>query len=295
MQVGISISESPDMEYLGFGDTHLHDFLTEVARYLLSAGASLAYGGDLRANGFTETLFSLVGTYKMPGQSHSARILSYLAWPIHLLLDVGERARLQNVAEIKELPAPAIEGIDPTVFLPPNELHASSIWCKSLTAMRRQLALDNDAQVLMGGRTAGYKGRYPGVVEEAHEFMKAGKPVYLIGAFGGGTRAVIEALRHGNPEVLTEKVQSGDVKYEGLVKYYNATTPDTEEQINYPSLRRFFHEKGVLGLNNALSAAENERLFTSHHLPEIISLILKGLTRVYAKNPGYHNKIQSDD
>ena len=39
----------------------------------------------------------------------------------------------------------------------------------------------------------------------------------------------------------------------------------------------FFQEKGVNALNNGLSKAENEILFSSDNITEIISLVLKGL------------------
>ncbi|MEM0999102.1 MAG: hypothetical protein AAGN35_18735 [Bacteroidota bacterium] len=284
MPVGISISESSDMEELGFGEPHLRDFLTEVARYLLAAGASLAYGGDLRSGGYTETLFSLVNNYKIPGGGTTPRIRSYLAWPIHLLLDVKARATLQRSAEIHALPAPELPDIDPQTFLPPKDTASSYVWCRSLTAMRRRLARDNAAQVLMGGRTAGYKGKYPGLVEEAYECMRAGIPVFLIGAFGGATRDVILALTGQHPESLTEAAQTAHASYRALLPHYNAQIPADEPPINYDQLVQFFRERGIAGLNNGLSEAENFRMFTSPHLVEIVSLLLKGLKRGYAKN-----------
>ena len=53
-KVAISISESPDMSVLGLSDAHLRDAMDRLALHLLSSGASLAYGGDLRAHGFTD-------------------------------------------------------------------------------------------------------------------------------------------------------------------------------------------------------------------------------------------------
>ena len=61
--IGISISDSPDMKMLGLGNGHLRDAMTEVATYLMSSGEDLAYGGDLRENGFTWTLFELASRY----------------------------------------------------------------------------------------------------------------------------------------------------------------------------------------------------------------------------------------
>ena len=40
--IGISISESPDMRFFGFTDGHLKDAKAAFAIYLLSSGATLA-------------------------------------------------------------------------------------------------------------------------------------------------------------------------------------------------------------------------------------------------------------
>ncbi len=57
MTVAISTSDSPDMAALGLGEGHLKEAMAELALQLLAADISLAYGGDLRAHGFTQFLF----------------------------------------------------------------------------------------------------------------------------------------------------------------------------------------------------------------------------------------------
>lgn len=278
--LGISISESPDLEALGFSEIHLRDALIEFARYMLAAGATIAYGGDLRAGGFTHTLFDLVSTYKGAGGSEANRIRNYLAWPIHLNLTVEQRAELKTSAEIITLPAPDVPGLDPDTFLAPADAASTYAWCLSLTRMRERLARDNDAQILMGGRLIGYKGKYPGLVEEAYETMKAGKPLFLIGAYGGCTGAVIEAVRGDRPAGLTQQEQCENDSYRAVYDYFNQHAPAAEERIDYEKLVDFFSEKGIDGLHNGLSAAENERLFTTPHIPEMIALVLQGLIAV---------------
>ena len=275
--LGISISESPDLEKLGFSETHFRDGLTEFARYMLAAGATIAYGGDLRAGGFTYTLFDLVSTYKGAGGRKANRIRNYLAWPIHLKLTVEDRAQVKKSAEIVELPPPEVEGLDPNTFVPPKDAETTYLWVLSLTRMRERLAQDNDAQILMGGRLVGYKGKYPGLVEEAYETMKAGKPLYLIGAYGGCTGAVIQALKGEHPKGLTEEAQFENEAYMDAYAYFNENAPEEEERINYPKLVEFFNEKGIAGLNNGLTEEENLRLFETDHITESILLVLKGL------------------
>src|SRR5215470_16444954 len=62
-RIAVSISDSPDLASLGLGDRHLRDVMVEVARHLISAGAALVYGGDLRKKGYTELLFEVAARY----------------------------------------------------------------------------------------------------------------------------------------------------------------------------------------------------------------------------------------
>ncbi len=225
-------------------------------------------------------MFDLVSTYKGAGGSEANRIRNYLAWPLHLNLTVEQRAELKTSAEIITLPAPDVPGLDPDTFLAPTDAENTYAWCLSLSRMRERLARDNDAQILMGGRLIGYKGKYPGLVEEAYETMKAGKPLFLIGAYGGCTGAVIEAVRGNRPTGLTQKEQCESSSYRDVCEYYNQHAPEHEERIDYETLVDFFNDGGIDGLRNGLSLEENERLFTTPHIPEIIALLLQGLIAV---------------
>ena len=83
--VAISTSESPDMAALGLSEAHLRDAMAKLALQLLSSGTSLAYGGDLRSEGFTELLFDLVARYRgHPHHTGEITVTDYLAWPVHI-------------------------------------------------------------------------------------------------------------------------------------------------------------------------------------------------------------------
>ena len=49
--------------------------------------------------------------------------------------------------------------------------------------------------------------------------------------------------------------------------------------IDYAEVVSFLNRTGVAGLNNGLSQEENEVLFSSINVLEIVGLVLKGLSR----------------
>src|SRR5690348_7989759 len=100
--IGISISESPDLSELGLSKLRLRDAMVEVARHLLVAGAHLVYGGDLRANGFTELLFELVARYWIPDSSDAMPpVTNYLPWPVHV--GIAPPALEKRRSELKDV------------------------------------------------------------------------------------------------------------------------------------------------------------------------------------------------
>ena len=79
--------------------------MAEIARHMLALGARLAYGGDLRAGGFSELLFELVARYRPDVDEQSGTgVYSYLAWPVHMGMEPQEvetaKADLAGVAEL---------------------------------------------------------------------------------------------------------------------------------------------------------------------------------------------------
>ena len=52
------------------------------------------------------------------------------------------------------------------------------------------------------------------------------------------------------------------------------------EIIDYEKLLKFFQEMSIEGLNNGLNGQENNQLFNTIHIKEMLSLVLKGLSRL---------------
>ena len=254
---------------------HLDHAFVEITRHLLAAGARVAYGGDHRVAGFSQILFDLMRSYDLPDKPTADRIRNYLAWPLYLSLNARDRAALKSVAKITEVAPPGELNVDAKTFVAPDTPEGRRVWCHCLTAMRRKMNEETNARILLGGRETGFKGFFPGLVEEAHLAINAGKPVYLLGGFGGCTAAIIEALRGKSPEALTIAYhRATDPIFAAMLAAENAS-PDLPAA--YDSIREDFHRTGLNGLKNGLSEAENQRLCETDDIDEMAVLVLKGL------------------
>ena len=285
--IGLSISESSDLASRGLSETHLRDALIEFTRQFLARDASVAYAGDLRAGGFTQVLFDLVRSHNSSGTPTTYRpIRNYLAWPLHLNTDTEAEAALIRVGKIYRGPLPADLAGHPGASVPLGDSTLNRyVKARCLTAMRRHMNSDIQVRVLLGGGVQGYQGRYPGLLEEAYLALTEKKPLFLLGAFGGCTEAIIELIEGGSPESLTFDFQCADESYREFAAEYNrqvAATPALGlERIDYEHLANTFRTAGINGLGNGLSVEENRLLFSAADLDEIIYLVLKGLGNLF--------------
>lgn len=256
--IAIAISDSPDMAALGLAPEHLRDAMAEIARHLLAMGARLVYGGDLRANGFTELLFELVARYRRDADIGDARpaVVNYLAWPIVVSKPAAElRGLVDELAGLAELhfldrqgadlvPAALNDAARPTV--------TDEDWSVALTTMREVLTRVSDARIVLGGRTQGYKGRMPGIAEEALTALQASQPLFLLGGFGGCARDIAVALK-----LLPQSASL-------------ATWPGQDAFVPFDNI----------SLRNGLTVEENTTLARTVHVDEAVALILRGLLRL---------------
>lgn len=257
--VAISVSESPDMATLGFTDEHLRDAMAEIARHLLALGAGLAYGGDLRSQGFTELLFELVARHgrKLGEENEQTRVTSYLAWPVHILMATADLERYASeLMDSATLVLLTLDGGRCTMNErqmmtqgPPSEAQ----WAQGLTSMRQVMLRATDARIVLGGREEGYKGLMPGIAEEALLSLQGRQPLFLFGGFGGCARDIAEAL--------------------GLI------SPSATSRPRWRELEAFDVFKGF-DLGNGLTPEENVTLAKTPHIDEAVALALRGLLRL---------------
>jgi hypothetical protein len=129
----------------------------------------------------------------------------------------------------------------------------------------------------------GFKGKYPGLVEEALLTLRAKQPLFLLGGYGGASHAICLALQGQQPDALTESYQCVNGAYKTLLQEYNHRIADQQldlELIDYQVLNKAFAEIGLNGLNNGLADEENSTLFATINNEEAIGLILTGLSRI---------------
>lgn len=278
--IAISVSDSEDIEELGFSKTHQQDIILEITRYLIINGATLIYGGDLRAQGYT-FLFSEIIEQYIYKKENKKYYKNYFSFPIYV--DMPSTYKLdfkKNGVAIINVPPPQSITVDSNKFYPPNNNDNLFIWSESLTEMRTQMNKESDARIFMGGATTNFKGKYPGLLEEVLISLETNKPTYFIGAFGGITKSIINALLNEEVEELSEDWQRKlNPKYSEFIDYYNAK--NNIEKIDYDKSLNFLNKFTIEKLckNNGLDEDENKRLFVSIHFPEIIFLILKGLKK----------------
>jgi len=148
--------------------------------------------------------------------------------------------------------------------------------------MREEMEVQCHARIFIGGRTSGYKGKCPGILEEFLIAIKHNHPVYLIGAFGGITSEIINVLKNEVAESFTNEYHLENAEYKKMFESYNQKHPDNI--IDYDQYRSIIQDIGVKGISdlNGLTEDENLRLATTPHVSEIVFLILKGLTRYFA-------------
>ena len=268
--IAISISESPDLTRLGMSDRHLTGAMETMANYLLSFGYRLAYGGDLRRGGFAEQLFELVSRYDRSAQSQGQPgVTDYLPWPACAALSHDEyhdlSERLGSTAEVKCL------SHDGTVLedfkFPQTPVYDQHEIATSLTAMRQTMLSDTSARVVLGGRVEGYMGSMPGIAEEALLTLQAGRPLYVVGGFGGCARGIAEALQMVEP-------------------LHDAPRLAWDGQEAFDSYR-------ADALNNGLTHPENRILAKTPHILQAVRLILRGLHRT-TLTPNDHSRAHGE-
>ncbi|MEW4370120.1 TIR domain-containing protein [Paenibacillus kandeliae] len=281
---GISISEpsSEELSIIGQTSAHLIQLSQDLTRHLISRGARIVYGGDLRGGGFTEFIFNESLAYQTRAMNNKKQLENYIAWPIYLKDSEhvkNWKASYISVAAMIELePAKDVLKFIPNIdsFLPPVNTPNLYVWSRNLTEMRREINTKCNVRICAGGRITGYKGILPGILEEILFANSKSTPVYLLGGFGGVTASICESFKNKSlSEELTKKWQiQNNPGYKQLLDLCSEQGIDvkTDEEVLMSISNSI--------LNNGLTYEENIKLFETSFIDEALFLVFKGLQNI---------------
>lgn len=277
-QVAISISDSDNLDILGFDRSVLDDVLISLSRHLLLANAHLAYGGDLRCNGYTELFKELSYQYGLEENSDDQEFYftDYMPWPVYRsLTEQNRESFIHSRVRIVEV-IPPDDFNDTTLSACHYSIEYRYRLGCALTEMRIRMEKESSARVLLGGKCCGFSGFMPGVLEEFSIARRYNHPIYLIGAFGGVSGILVDIIEGKCTAdcLFREAHRSSD--YKQLLEFYSSKG----KTLDYDQ----FSGLSARSLNNGLSDEDNNTLFHSTNVTEIVSLILKGLKTKMAAN-----------
>jgi hypothetical protein len=274
---GISIG-SPEPEELivrGLEEENIQEATIECARYLLAHGVRLAYGGNLQFKGFTEQLANLVKRHNRAGGIPYRRLEHSLAWHAHQGLPEDSEDWAQSVQTIR-VPLPTDLQSKGTEPHPPFDAYTKA---RCMTTMREHMNRAIHARVVLGGKLVGYSGRWPGIVEEAYLLLKAKKPLFLVGGFGGAAgwlaRVVLGETRKVPPAPETFRKKLAD-----LGQQYARHGRTGLDGTDLAEALAFFRKISPRHFRNGLRPDENAVLMRSTNLAEILALLLQGCSRL---------------
>lgn len=267
--LGISVSDSPDLDRLGLLDTHFRMTLGELARTVVIAGGSLYYGGHLQPEGIASFLIEELHRYGRRDRP----LKVCLAWTVHRSMSAEQIAEQKEFlglfGEIYFLSSDG-QRLEGPVNEAPQQSFAPEERAAALTGLRTFMTDNTDARIVIGGRRTGFEGAVPGIVEEVIFSLDRSQPLYMAGGFGGATLDVIRTLRPGFAEWIP--TLAGDAGFDqrladGLARLSAVVAAQKWD-----------------GYENGLNEEENCLLAASYRPSEIATLVGKGMGHLLAKD-----------
>ncbi len=288
--LGVSLSESDTWSEIGLTAAHQSDISFQIALQLILLGAKVHWGGDLRPDGFGRQLQWIVEAYQHPSrapQDHVALLVPFTPSAEHAL-DRAAVSMRRRFADVCLLPSPVAS----IAQAEPHSAEGRALNALALSAMRSELAELCQVRILLGGGVKKFQGLYPGVAEEGFASVRSGRPIYVVGGFGGAASMVYEAIvapsSKGASGLLGACRTNGpaaDLHVRSAHERLVAMAGKPELAFEPESMVRTLSALGAEGLaeRNALSIEENERLATTQDLHEILELLIKGIAAVRAR------------
>jgi hypothetical protein len=189
------------------------------------------------------------------------------------------------VAEYQEGPCPEelagrvdeIFGQPGPTFLTPDTPSRRYAWARGLTLMREKVTDLADARLVVGGKLENFSGVIPGVIEETYLSLKRGKPLFLIGGFGGAARAVCDQLRGIVRPEFTDAFSARTVRdYAACKELFAAHKVGFESMQDIGELISSKAPALSKAMNNGLNDEDNLELMRCKDAQRVFELVMKG-------------------
>lgn len=207
--VGISVSPCEEAARIGYDERQINRIVIRMAQYFLDRNMRVIFGHDWREDGVMRAVADFAGIVAARAETVDASSVRKESKDV----EDGAELRMLNVVptEGASLSRMALEaqhesggvlrvissndGIEyireimPEVSAWFHGLDGREGRAEELTALRLCITalLNPGCRICLGGKTTGYQGDEPGVMEEARLALKYRKPLYLMGGFGGAT------------------------------------------------------------------------------------------------------------
>lgn len=215
--VGISVSPSKEALRLGYDARQINRIVIRMAEYFLDKDMRVIFGHDWRNDGVMRTVADFAGKVtphsrtmsdsigELPLSGHDRdqlpRMLNVIPKPREAISNLALDAEQDSGGVLK---VTSVDELLPKLkkhFCTPEAIareNANKTDANRLTDLRHCITvlLDPGCRICLGGMTDGYQGSEPGVAEAAKLALIYGKPLYLMGGFGGAARKFGEDQKH---------------------------------------------------------------------------------------------------
>ena len=314
--IGISYSDSNELNSLGYLQQHMEEALVYLLRPLLRLGADIMYGGRLpkreaiptSTRNMSLNLMNLLNdelnmTEKPKGDSSTpSRLFNLIPWPHTEEVSAEDEASWISTWSVTRVEPGDVKLVGE---IPRKDSSLYAAWKAYLqSCVRENMAkgykcrvpgsvertIEPTAMVFIGGKTTKFSGCMPGIIEEFIYSLKYKRPIFLLGGFGGAAgilaQAVYQRSRKMPATLRTDYYAKNERNLAAVVKAYQdfgvspEEYPDSRLQWLWDELQNRRNHGTHTIFNNGLTDDQNEELNTTEDSLRAVHLVWEGLSNL---------------